>query len=906
VEHAPYGVFVADGDGMYVEVNPAATRITGYTESELLAMGVRDLVTPGHLPLAAANLQSLRDGAPQVSSETAFRHKNGEPRIWHVSAVRLTDDRFLGFVDDITDHRRAERETYESEQRFKRMLAIVPDMISIHDPDMNILYSNWQGFATVPEESRVEGTKCYRTYRGSDAICPDCRAREVLESRRPFREEILLPEGIWVDLRVIPIVDDEGRVEAFMEWVRDITERKAAESAIRDSEERFRLLLEDIPRVAIQSYAPDGTTRYWNRASTEVYGYTPEEAVGRSLLDLIVPPEDREQVRSDVRQMASTGVPIAATELSLMRKDGTRVDVFSSHHVLKRRGREPELFCIDVDLTEIKRAERERKDLQAQLDRSHRLESVGRLAGGVAHDFNNLLMGIMNYVDLCRERVGSEHPIREWLDEITQDAQHSARIVHQLLAFARQQTIAPRVIDLNGAVKEMLTMLGRLIGEGIDLVWDPGTDLWPVRLDPAQVDQILANLATNARDAMGGGGRLVIETRNVRVDEDQCRTNPEAISGEFVLLSVSDSGCGMDRETLECVFEPFFTTREREGGTGLGLATIYGIVRQNHGFVNVYSEPGQGTIFRIYLPRHRGGDAGFQRPVQEPSSVRGGRETILLVEDEKSIRITSQFYLQSLGYSVLSAEAPAEALRLVAECAEDIQVLITDVVMPGMSGRELAAELKKANPDLEVIYMSGYTANVIVHQGVLEEGVDFLHAIAADPAVDKANIHTGVRRRETRGREQRVAATEVRGHGAVTTRIRDTVALEENRLTRTQEQRRHPGISFYVLRDRIPEALAEPVHCLPHGQSEHGRPLPQGLRIRRDSVRPGRAGVRSEKSGTRQSGCFPPPRLCRAPQKTLTRVTTVREALSLGPVCRRRRRRCTLERDPAHHSRAGT
>jgi len=372
-----------------------------------------------------------------------------------------------------------------------------------------------------------------------------------------------------------------------------------------------------------------------------------------------------------------------------------------------------------------KRAEEEKSKLEDQLRQAQKMEAVGRLAGGVAHDFNNLLMGIMGYAQLCRDMVGPDHVIREYLDEITHDAERSAEITQQLLAFARKQTIAPKVLDLNDAVAGMLKLLRRLIGEDIKLAWRPGKDLRSVKLDPSQVDQILANLCVNARDAIAGVGEIMIETGSMVVDADYGARHPEANPGEYVFLVVRDNGRGMDRETLAQIFEPFFTTKSVGEGTGLGLATVYGIVKQNHGFINVYSEPGQGTSFNIYLPLFISTEAvpiAAEMPIKPPR----GSETVLLVEDEKSIRVTTQVFLEDLGYCVLVAEEPEKALLLAAEHPGEIHLLITDVIMPRMSGRDLASRLLEVRTATKCLFISGFTADVIAQRGILEGGVNFL------------------------------------------------------------------------------------------------------------------------------------------------------------------------------------
>ena len=370
-------------------------------------------------------------------------------------------------------------------------------------------------------------------------------------------------------------------------------------------------------------------------------------------------------------------------------------------------------------------AEDEKILLQTQLMQAQKMESVGRLAGGVAHDFNNMLGVILGHVELAQEQLDNRSPLYLDLQEVKKAAERSAALTRQLLAFARKQTISPKVLDLNETVEGLLKMLRRLIGEDIDLAWLPGQGLWPVKIDPTQVDQILANLTVNSRDAIQGVGRISIETGNVTLDEEYCAEHAGFVPGCYVMLSVSDNGCGMDREIREHIFEPFFTTKETGKGTGLGLATIYGIVKQNGGFVNVYSEPGQGTTFRLYLQKH-----ADKSSVVDPESIaataKPGRETILMVEDEPSILQLGKRMLELLGYQVLAASGPVEALLMAEHFPGEIHLLLTDVVMPEMNGRDLARRLLSLYPGIKRLFMSGYTADVIAHHGVLDEGVRFI------------------------------------------------------------------------------------------------------------------------------------------------------------------------------------
>ncbi len=331
----------------------------------------------------------------------------------------------------------------------------------------------------------------------------------------------------------------------------------------------------------------------------------------------------------------------------------------------------------------------------------------------------------MGYAELCRDQIDTDHPIREWLDEITKEAKRSAEITGQLLAFARKQNIFPKVLDLNESVAAMLTLMRRLIGENISLTWQPGAALWMVKMDPSQVDQILANLCVNARDAMTGNGTIKLTTKNIVHDADYCAGQTEIQPGDYVVLIVSDDGCGMDMETLAQIFEPFFSTKDIGKGTGLGLATVYGIVKQNNGFIRVCSELKKGTTFNVYLPRTAKAKTSDKKSITR-KVPRGKGETILLVEDERSLRITSSMLLKNLGYNVLAAESPTVALKMLDDNKSEIHLLLTDVVMPEMDGQQLAQKIRKRLPETKVLFISGYPSDVIAQQGELEMNTAFL------------------------------------------------------------------------------------------------------------------------------------------------------------------------------------
>ena len=495
----------------------------------------------------------------------------------------------------------------------------------------------------------------------------------------------------------------------------DVTDRRQAETALKETREMYRSLFMNMmnsvvhARVIFEGERPvDMEYISVNPAFAAVTGIT-EPVEGRRITEVIpgYAASNPESLETFGR-VAATGVP---TRWEHYLRELDRWFAFMIYS--PARG---EVVIVTENITERKRAETELRQAQ-------KMESVGRLAGGVAHDFNNLLMGIMNYAELCRDAVPPSHVIRPWLDEITADVQRSARITRQLLAFARKEPITPVVLDLNDHVAGTLKMLRRLIGEDIDLAWLPEARHPAVKMDPAQVDQILTNLALNARDAIAGVGTVTVETRDAVVDEHRCAGTPGAVPGDFVMLAVSDTGCGLAPETFEHLFEPFFTTKGVGKGTGLGLATVYGIVRQNGGFIEVESVAGKGTTFRIYLPRCAGAVlAEGALPAARPCPR--GSESVLLAEDERSIRVTTKSFLESLGYAVVAAEGPETALA--AAHARPFDLLITDVIMPKMSGRDLADRVHEIHPGLRCLFMSGYTADVIAHRGVLEDGVDFL------------------------------------------------------------------------------------------------------------------------------------------------------------------------------------
>lgn len=504
---------------------------------------------------------------------------------------------------------------------------------------------------------------------------------------------------------------------------RDITERKQAEKALIESEDLFKHIFETA-NVGKSITLPTGKIRV-NKAFAELLGYSREELSNKTWQEVTLPDEieanqkflspllkgEQDSARFDKRYLHKNGSPVWADVSVAIRRD--------------TNGQPLHFITTIVDITERKRWEEENEKLQTQLHQSQKMESIGRLAGGVAHDYNNISSIIMGYAELALEQVNQEDPLHEDLTEILTAAKRSTDITRQLLAFARRQTIAPKVVDLNDIIGNMLKMFQRLIGENIHLAWLPGTGVWPVKIDPSQIDQIIANLAVNARDAITDVGKVTIETQNIYFDEDYCTDHAGFIPGDFVLLAISDDGHGIAPELLDKIFEPFFTTKGLGKGTGLGLSTVYGIVKQNDGFINVYSELKQGTTIKIYLPRHKGQVVKAHRNNSTKIPLSRG-ETVFLVEDDDSILKLGKRMLEELGYIVVSTSSPREVIKLAKEHTGKIHLLITDVIMPEMNGRELSEHLQTLYPNLKTLFMSGYTANVIAHRGVLYDEIFFM------------------------------------------------------------------------------------------------------------------------------------------------------------------------------------
>ena len=512
-----------------------------------------------------------------------------------------------------------------------------------------------------------------------------------------------------------PLLDADGRFTGLLCLAQDVTERVAAQETLRLRDRAIQAVTQGI--LITDASRPDDPILYASPGFERLTGYAAPEIVGRNCRFLQCPETDPATV-AQVRQAIREGRP-CAVEILNHRKDGTHFwNALSISPIMDAEGRVTHFVGVQADITE-------RRRLEAQYLQSQKMEAVGRLAGGVAHDFNNLLTVIQGYGAMLLGSLGPDNPSHELVGEMTRAGERAAALTRQLLAFSRQSVLAPRVLDLNAVVLDLEKMLRRVIGEDIDLAANLGPALGRVKADLGQIEQVLMNLAVNARDAMPTGGKLTIETRNIEVDEDGARRHTGLRPGRYILLAVGDTGHGMTPEVQARIFEPFFTTKEKGKGTGLGLATVHGIVQQAGGHVGVHSRPGAGTTFQVYLPRVEE-MASPARPAAGGRAAPKGTETILLVEDEDSVRALTRLVLHGAGYRVLEASDGGEALEVGALHTGPIHLLLSDVVMPVLGGRQLAERLLTLHPEMKVLFQSGYTDDAVVRHGLSQETVHFL------------------------------------------------------------------------------------------------------------------------------------------------------------------------------------
>jgi PAS domain S-box-containing protein len=552
-----------------------------------------------------------------------------------------------------------------------------------------------------------------------DRAAAEATAGKIFANAGSGRQEFryLTKDGrtVWAESTYVVIREDDDQPVGLRGVTIDISERRRAEDALRESEERYRDLVENAYDI-IYSHDLEGNYLSVNRAGELITGYTRAESLRLNMAQTLVPECADKAKEMIARKLA--GETVTAYELEILAKDGRRIAVEVNSKLMYEDG-------VPIAVQGIARDVTERKQLEEQLRQSQKMEAIGQLAGGVAHDFNNLLTAINGYSSLALQRIDSSSSIRPYLEEVKKAGDRAANLTRQLLAFGRKQILQPLPLDLNNIVSDMNKMLRRLIGEDITLTAKLAANLKHIKADPGQIEQVLVNLVVNARDAMPTGGQLTIETANVELDQEYAARHVGIRPGQYVMLAVNDTGVGMDEATRARIFEPFFTTKAKGKGTGLGLSTVYGIVQQSGGSIWVYSEPEHGTVFKVYLPELKSEKAS-DAPGVVSNQLIGGSETILVVEDEDVVRGLTTSILEGVGYNVIPARGGAEATEICTHYKQEIDLLLTDVVMPQTSGKEVADRLTKMHPGLKVLFMSGYTDEAIVHHGVLDESVEFI------------------------------------------------------------------------------------------------------------------------------------------------------------------------------------
>ena len=725
-EQAAVGVGRVADDGRWLEVNRKLCEIVGYSEAELLELTSQDITHPDDVNRDLEFVRKVLAGEVQNFSMEKRYIRKDRSLVWVNLTVSLERDaagapRYLiVIVEDISGRKAAEERLQNRERLLEKIFDLLPVGLWIVDRDGRLLKGNPAGVEIWGAEPHVDPEE-YGVFKARRLPSREEMGAEDWALARTITEGVtIVDELIEIDTfdgqkKIIlnytaPVLDDRGEIEGAIVVNQDVTDRTRAESSLRESEHQWRSYVENAPYGV---FVWDASGRYLkvNPQACRTTGYSEEELLGMEIPDLL-PPESRPAAADHFARLARTGEAVG--DFLFETKAGEQ----RWWAVAAVKLSEDRFLGFTDDITE-------RRRLQAQLIQAQKMESIGRLAGGIAHDFNNMLSVIIGTAELAQARIPKNRPVWFDLKTILDAAHRSARISRQLLAFARKQDIVPEVMDLSATITETLKVLGRLIGEDIELAWEPRSDLWPVLMDPAQFDQILANLAVNARDAISGVGRITIAVQNTALREILRTEQVDLPAGEYVQLTVSDTGSGMGPEALRNAFDPFFTTKEEGQGTGLGLATVYGIVKQNDGFVTARSEGGEGARIDIYLPRRDSGPRGTTHEAE--TEVAGGDgEVILLVEADDSILEISRSLLEGLGYRVLTASTPVEALTLARTSGAEIDLLLTDVVLPEMNGRELAERLVADIPALKCLFMSGYAADTLVEEVEVDRSINFI------------------------------------------------------------------------------------------------------------------------------------------------------------------------------------
>lgn len=734
-ENAEDIIWRADGEGTVLFVNSVAEKLLGYTFDESVGIKVSKYMTNESIEkINSIVKKNLSKTPPKLSYqvEAHYVHKDGTRIPFEINAnvILDKDNKIVGYEGisrDIRERKQNEERLKENELKFASLFNSMVEGVALHKviydedgnainyviTDVNPAYEKILGV----DKQDIVGKTATEAYHTDTAPFFD-EYIKVAETGVPYSFEVNFePLEKFFSIQVFSPAKDE-----FATVFEDITTRKKSE---KDQQRLVALVENSSEFIGLANL--DGSVIHVNKAGIRMVGLNNlEEAKQTSIFEYVT-----EEVRED---LAANILPAVfeqgfANGESSMKNFKTDEELFIRYTVFIIRNPETEepesIAFVANDITESIQAKIEKDKLEVQLQQAQKMEAIGRLAGGIAHDFNNLLTGITGNISLAIMDMDKDDPLLETLEEVEAASHRAAELTRQLLAFSRKQLIKPKIINLNELIENMQKMLKRIIGEDIGQKIVLDKDLGQVKADPGQIEQIVINLAVNARDALPDGGFLTIETKHAMLDENYCVNHPQVLPGEYILLVVSDNGHGMDEETRQKIFDPFFTTKPKDKGTGLGLATTYGIIKQHDGHIECYSEVGQGTSFKVYLPRIDG-LAESVRFENRNIDLPEGNETILVVEDETVVRNIAIKILEKLGYTIIHAESGSHALDIINEEKPDIDLLLTDVVMPKMNGRELATQLQDLYPLLKVIYTSGYTENVIAHHGVIEEGLEFI------------------------------------------------------------------------------------------------------------------------------------------------------------------------------------
>lgn len=727
-ENALLGIYRTTPDGQILMANPTLCRMLGYSCLEELQK--HNLEEKGFNPDYSREdfKRELEEKGSVVGLEGRWRRRDGTTIFVRESARVVLDPSgnllyYEGTVEDVTARKRAEEALSEERRLLRTLIDNMPDYIYVRDSASRFLLAN-QALAQLvgaesPEDLLGKSDFDFFPKELAEAFYAD--DQKVIRTGQGVlnQEEASMDSrgnAKWTLTSKVPLRDKNGQVAGIMGIGRDITKRKQAEKELRESQEKFTKAFYSSPESMMISTLPQGRIIEVNDATLRLWEYDRSEVIGKTTSDLgiWVNPEERAAVIQRVTQTGS----IREEKVAFRSKSGRTRQVRISAEIIQS---ENELCLLSIirDITE-------QEALELQLRQSQKMEAVGRLSGGVAHDFNNLLGVIIGYTEFLQEQFEETNPLRKSIDEVLKAGRRAAALTRQLLAFSRQQVLDPKVLDLNVVVPDMEKMLRRLIREDIELVTTLDPELGKVKADQGQIEQVIMNLVVNAKDAMPQGGKLTIKTGNFIMEESFVRQFPYPIkAGPYICITVTDTGIGMDAETRSRAFEPFFTTKEKGMGTGLGLSMVYGIVKQSGGYITVESSPGAGATFNIYLPRSE----DVAEPSAAPSETvhaAGGHETILLVEDEDSLRSLTRHTLESSGYRVLEASDGTSALEISMRHRDAIDLLLTDIVMPGMNGRALAQEMVRQRPEIKVVYMSGYTGQTYSDESPINPGSFFL------------------------------------------------------------------------------------------------------------------------------------------------------------------------------------